>query len=254
MTAPSILKVPSCAIKKYIVNELGHPHVSIELSDDQLNDIIRVAGDFVASYFRNEEKLAFFYTQPLVSSYPLPEDAWIVNEVLWDPFSPLLDSTFNLDYQLLNSGIFGQFHTQILDVHLVRSYQKIASKILSRTGRWEITGEVEGNKADDSLDASSQRIRMYPTPKGAFPVMIKYCPSINSFRRPDSRYMCYKLMVAEAKIRVGHARRKVASFPGPDGAAINLDGDAMLKEGIEERDKIMEEILHYTAPIPPMIF
>lgn len=254
MAEPSILKVPSCAIKKYILHKLGYPQVSIELSDDQLNDIIRVAGDFISSYFRNEEKLAFFYTKPLIPTYPLPQDAWMVSEVMWDPFSPLLDTTFNLDYQLLNSGIFGQFNTQILDIHLMRSYQKIASKILSRTGRWEVIGEVEGNKSDDTLEAADQKIRLYPTPKGAFPVMVKYCPTINSFRRPESRMICYNFLVAEAKISLGHARRKVASFPGPDGAAINLDGDAMLKEGIEDRNKIMEEILHYTSPIPPMIF
>ena len=94
---PSILKVRSEPMKKYVLSKLGYPHVMVELAEDQWETIYRVAGDFIAGYFPREQRLAVFYTNPLQSTYPLPADAYWVQQVQWDPVTTRIDDVFGAE-------------------------------------------------------------------------------------------------------------------------------------------------------------
>lgn len=95
--APVVLKLDrSDPIKLYVLHQLGHPHVKVELSDDQLESAIRTTCDFITGYFPREQRLASFYTTPLQSTYPLPSDAYWVVEVQWDPFAASIDDLFGM--------------------------------------------------------------------------------------------------------------------------------------------------------------
>ena len=80
-----VLKLDSNPIKAEVLSHFGHPTVRVELDDPSLEHILRTAGDFMAGYFPFEEQIAVFYTQPLVTEYPLPEDAYWIKQVKWDP-------------------------------------------------------------------------------------------------------------------------------------------------------------------------
>ena len=69
---PAVLKVNPEPMKKYVLSKLGHPVVEVEITEDQWNSILTVAGDFIAGYFPREQKIALFYTEPLKSTYPMP--------------------------------------------------------------------------------------------------------------------------------------------------------------------------------------
>lgn len=84
-------------MKKYVLSKLGYPQVAVELSEDQLESIYRVAGDFIAGYFPREQKLALFWTSPLKSTYPLPKDAYWVQQVSWDPVTSRIDDVFGAE-------------------------------------------------------------------------------------------------------------------------------------------------------------
>lgn len=94
---PSILKLRSEPMKKYVLSKLGHPITEVEIAEDQFETIWRVAGDFIASYFPREQKLATFWTTPLQSTYPLPEDAYWVQSVNWDPITTRIDDVFGAE-------------------------------------------------------------------------------------------------------------------------------------------------------------
>lgn len=94
---PSILKVRSEPMKKYVLSKLGYPQVAVELSEDQFESIYRVAGDFIAGYFPREQKLALFWTSPLKSTYPLPKDAYWIQQVSWDPVTSRIDDVFGAE-------------------------------------------------------------------------------------------------------------------------------------------------------------
>lgn len=250
LDGPSILRVPSEPIKKYILSKFGHPHVRVELTEEQLEDAIKVAGDFIATYFPREQKIATFYSTPLQSTYPLPHDAWSVEEVSWDPYVSNVGDIFGAGYYLLNYGNMNTATTLPLDYFLMQSFRKFSSKILGSEGRWEIIGEVEGNSRGDGLEASVQKIRLIPTPKASFPVVVVYLPVINNFRTPSARKLALDYIEAEAKVMLGMARRKMAGVPTPDGGTITYDGESLVQEGETRKAELIEEAKLFGEPLP----
>lgn len=98
--SPVVLKVKSDPMKAWCLNQLGHPAVSVEITEPQLENAIRVTGDFIAGYFPLEQRLAVFYTQPLKPTYPLPEGAYWIQEVWWDPVTTRIDDVFGAEAYL----------------------------------------------------------------------------------------------------------------------------------------------------------
>lgn len=94
---PYILKVDSDPMKKYVLSKLGYPSVEVEVTEDQWETVLRTTGNFIAHYFSKEQKLGVFYTTPLVASYDLPEDAYWVQEVNWDPVTTMIDQIFSAE-------------------------------------------------------------------------------------------------------------------------------------------------------------
>lgn len=246
---PSILKTNSGPLKQYILHKLGSPNINVELTDGQLEDIIRVAGDWIAMYFPREQRIATFYTKPLQSTYPMPSDAYWIESVEWDPFVGNFNDIFGVSQYILNSGNFFNPGSMVLDYHMMQHYRRHTAKILGAEGRWEVMGEVDAQVNGDQLSAEFQKIRLIPTPKASFPVVVVYMPVVNSFRSPQARKIAYDYMEAEARIALGMARRKIQGVPTPDGGSLTLDGEALVREGEELKEKIMSQALMLGEPL-----
>src|SRR5262245_31076306 len=121
---PSILKVRTEPLKKYVLSKLGHPNNDVELSEDQFETVFRIAGDFIAGYFPREQKLGLFWTSPLKSTYPLPQDAYWVQAVSWDPVTTRIDDVFGAESFLFNIGNISGVQNMLLDYHLLQAYRK----------------------------------------------------------------------------------------------------------------------------------
>jgi len=180
----------------------------------------------------------------------MPDDAWWIEEVNWDPGIARADDIFGANYYLMNYGNFAGPNSLVLDYHMLQSYRKHSAKILGAEGRWEVMGEVEGPVTDDQLDAKFQRIRLIPTPKAAFPVVVVYLPCINHFRSPQARKLTYDYVEAEARIALGMARRKIQGVPTPDGGTLTYDGESLVKEGEELKEKVLEQAMLQGEPLP----
>jgi len=142
----------------------------------------------------------------------------------------------------LNIGNISGIQNILTDYHLLQSYRRFSQKVLGTEGHWDVIGEVDGGPGE-------QLIRLYPTPKGAFPVVVMYYPVVNHFRSPQARMIAYDMLLAEAKIMVGHVRRKIAGIPLPDGGSLGLDGEALISEGPEERNGIIEKAIYLGEPL-----
>jgi len=101
---PVVLRLPSNPIKKYVLTKLGHPVVDCELTEDQFETVFKTAGDFIAGYFPREQRLAWFQTTPLVSTYPMPRDAYWVQDVQWDPMTTNVHDIFGAEAYLFCVG------------------------------------------------------------------------------------------------------------------------------------------------------
>lgn len=246
---PSIMKLRSEPMKKYVLTKLGYGVVDVEITEDQWETIWRVAGDFIASYFPREQKLSLFWTTPLQSTYPLPEDAYWIQQVNWDPITTRIDDVFGAESFLFNIGNISGIQNILTDYHLLQAYRKFSQKILGTEGHWEVINEGNSTVDGDSLSSKDQLIRLYPTPKGAFPVVVLYVPVVNHFRSPQARQICYDMMLAEAKTVVGMARRKISGMPTPDGGSISYDGSDLVQEGNKEKEEIINRALNLGEPM-----
>lgn len=231
---PLVLKVDSNPIKGEVLRRLGYPSVNIELEESQIETLLRTAGDFISQYFALEERYAYFYTQPLVTEYPIPADAYWIREVAWDPVMNRIQDIFGAEMFLFNIGNITGIQNLLTDYHLLQAYRKFSQRILSTEGSWEVTGD--------------NKIKLKPTPKGSFPVVVRYIPSVTNFQQPSHKEVLIRFITAEAKIIVGLTRRK-ASIPSPDGGSLNLDGDALVTEGREERDAAIEYAISLGEPM-----
>jgi len=119
---------------------------------------------------------------------------------------------------------------QILtDYHLLQSYRRFSQRLLGNEGHWEVLGD--------------NKIRLYPTPKGSFPVVMLYIPAITTWRTPANKLLAMDMLLAETMIMLGAVRGKFSGLPSPDGGSLTLDGTEMKQKGYELRDKIMADAL-----------
>lgn len=239
---PVILKVDSDPIKAYVFAQLGYGSVNVELSDAQLEICLRVTGDWIAGYFPREQRFAVFNTEPLRSTYPLPSDAYWVQEVSWDPVTTRLDNVFGAEAYLFNIGQVSGIQQLLTDYHLLQAYRKFSRKLLATEGHWEVVNEVNG-------DTTEQLIRLYPTPKGVFPVVVVYYPVVTQFRSAQAKLLCYEMLLAEAKVMLGSARRKISGMPSPDGGRIEWDGEALMQEGLKAKEEITQKAINLGEPL-----
>ena len=241
---PVVLKLNPDPIKAYCLAKLGHPGVDVEVTEAQFEIAFRSACDFIAGYFPREQRLKVFYTQPLQPTYPMPEDAYWIQEVKWDPVSTRIDDVFGAESFLFNIGNISGVQNILTDYHLLQAYRKFSQKILGTEGHWEVINETSGGGPGDQL------IRLYPMPKGAFPVVVLYYPVVTAFRSPQARMLTNEMLLAETKIMVGAARRKITGIPMPDGGSLALDGEALATEGKEEKEALIEKAVHLGEPLP----
>jgi hypothetical protein len=230
-------------LKKWLNAKLGGGVVGVELTEDMIEIAMKSALDFIAGYFPREQRLAAFYTQPMQNTYPMPRDAYWVENVSWDPALANLFDIFNAETFLFNAGYLAGVNGMILDYYLLQAYQKFSRRILSVEGRWEVINEGGPDGPGDQL------IRLYPTPRGAFPVLVLYYPYVTYFRSPQAKLIAYDTMLAECKEMLGMVRRKVANMPSPSGGSIGLDGDQLIQEAQAMKDKLVERAIQHGEPM-----
>jgi len=233
---PLVLKVDSNPLKNYALTMLGHPVVLVELMDEQFETIIRVVGDFISRYFPLEEKYAFFYTSPLQAEYQLPNDAYWIRDINWDPSTTRIDDIFGAESFLFNIGNISGIQNMLTDYHMLQAYRKFSQRILGTEGQWEFS-------------VATNTIRLFPVPKGSFPVVVRYIPNVDEFKSPQARMICYEAILAQAKIALGYARRKISGMPAPGGATIQYDGDQLVSEGKQEWDDIVKKAIDHGEPL-----
>ena len=128
-----------------------------------------------------------------------------------------------------NIGNISGIQNILTDYTLLQQYRRFSQRILGNEGHWEVLGD--------------NKIRLYPTPKGSFPVVMLYIPAITTWRTPANRLLAMDMMLAETMIMLGNTRGKFAGIPSPDGGSLTLDGNDLRTKGYELRDKVMQDAL-----------
>lgn len=237
---PVVYKGDSNPLKFHALSKLGHPNVQVEISESQLEQNLRSTMDWLVRYFPLESKFAYFYCQPLEASYDIPEDAYCIRNVFWNPIMTQINDIFGAESYLFNVGNISGIQNILTDYFAIQSYRKVSSRVLGTEGTW-------------SFDYSTKQIRLMPIPRGAFPVVVEYLPIVTDFNSPQAREAAFRFYLTCVKNDVGMARRKLSGLPGPDGGTIQNDGDKLVSESATELKELEAWTINQGEPVPIIV-
>jgi len=144
------------------------------------------------------------------------------------------------NYIVGNIGNITGIQNILTDFHLLQAYRKFSQKVLGTEGQWEVLGD--------------NKIRLYPTPRGTFGVVVKYMPIVTQYRTPEARLMAHDAMLAQAKIAIGNSRSKFSGIPSPDGGSLTLNGADLVQQGEAEWAALAERANLLGEPLPIILW
>lgn len=222
-------------IKDYVMAQLGHPVVRVELTPFQIKTCIDEAItklDYHAPQWAMQ--YAVFDASAGVSLYELP--AFIANNLNYVVYQKdLLAFQFSkgsLEFDFFlgfwqNNRFFQNMN--VGDYLLVQQYMEMIRKVLSRDGGFDIV--------------NGKYLQLYPEPFSTpTPVILEYRALDSNTILPAFRNWVQKYALACAKHVLGRIRGKFQSIPGP-GKGASLDGKDLISEATKEKELLMKELL-----------
>lgn len=223
-------------LKDYILARLGHPVVRVELTPYQLKTCIDEA---VGTMYNHaplfSTQFVTFNTTAGVSTYEIPP--YILNNLEYVVYKKTLLSiqqsagTLEFDFFIKyfqDNYLFQNFG--VGDFYLLQQNLEMTRKILGQEGAFSV------------LD--NNFLHITPKPVNSNQVVIIIYRGLNSNTlHPAYRNWIQQYALACAKGTLGQIRGKYQTVPSPGGGA-RLNGDLLVKESKEEKDKLLERLLN----------
>ena len=238
-------------IKDYVLTMLGAPVLPLELDDQQVENAIDFALQVLEDYAPTEYFQYYtFYTTPGQSVYKMPPDIGFVRQVSYKATADYAFSASDLGgvipLEYMGAGAYGSIAGGInpqqpvwgkmADWVLYKQYEDMYNRISGQEGGWEYL-------------AGYNHIKLYPIPYRTYRVGVHYLQ-----RRPDFRMVTQAMQegaLAFAKIILGRIRSRIANPPGPNGG-IQLDGQTILAEGLQEKKDWEERLINRFGDVLPI--
>ena len=223
------------SIYDYVLAQLGHPIVSVELTPFQLKTCIDEAVsklDYHAPQWANQ--FAVFDGSAGINLYELP--AFMINNLSYVGYKKDIlglnytpgSLAFDVTLAFFNTNRFFQ-GGGLGDFFLTQQYLEIMRRVLSNEGAWSVIN----NKYD----------QLYPAPtETPIPVIVEYRALDSNTIHHAYRNWVQRYALACAKGILGRIRGKYRTLPGPGGGA-QLDGGVLVQEGAQEKKDLMEELM-----------
>jgi len=229
--------------KKWILFQLGHPVVKVEITNNHLDIAIDEAVRRFSQWAPAADKLLIFDAIGGESVYDLTyyiPDYISVRDVIYHPsVTDMLLTNFiggvTTDFSFGSNQIsyFHGTYSSMIDFTLWNMYNEQYLRTIGREGMWQI---IEHN------------LILSPAPSVGVKVGIIYNTFLidEDIRRDE---WIKEWALTEVKMALGRIRSKYVSLPGPRGQDITMDGTALIQEAREDREKLLERINEYREPI-----
>jgi len=213
-------------LKLEIMYDLGYPVVKVEVIEDWIDSAIDRAFAEFSRWTPQSEEWTTFQTQVGVSRYQVPDDYLFIRNVV---YTPRLNSSYILQSWSGNWGVWYDWIRTIslTDYVITEMYLEMSDRTLGLLGSWEFHHPF---------------LYIYPTPKEVVPVFVKYTRYVDESAddvRQEGWVRDYALAIV--KIRLGRARSKYQSLPGPRGD-VSMDGETLIQEGHEALSRLVDEL------------
>lgn len=229
-------------IKDQVLLRLGAPVLDIELDEQQLDAAVDLALQVIEDYAPREYfQYYVFNTTPGQSVYEMPPDIGFIRHVYYRntpmyTFSAAdLGGVIPLEY--MGSGAYGSIAGGINPQQpvwgkagewtLFKQYESLYTRLSSQQGGWEWI-------------AGYRNIKLYPIPMRSYYVIVHYMQKKFDFKEVTQSMGDGALIFA--KEMLGRIRSKIKNPPGPNGG-ISLDGDNLLQEAREDKQRWQEELI-----------
>lgn len=238
-------------IADYVLLSLGAPRLKVELDKQQLSLCVDEALRRFEEYAPSSAfEYYYFQTTPGVSRYEMPCDVGLVRGVYWntneacnraDAMGGAFPIRFGDGMGADTYGFFSGFTPQapvwgrMGEWTVMKSYQEMYSRMTSSEGSWTWGPE--------------NVIILFPNPAISSWVIVHYLQRMREWDEVFSWMQDYAL--AHAKEILGRVRSKFSTLPGPGGGA-SLDGQQLLSEAKDEKEKLRED-LYATYAVDHMV-
>ena len=222
-------------LKDFILARLGHPVVRVELTPYQIKTCI---DESVGTMYNHaplfSQQFATFDASAGYSTYKIP--SYILNTLEYVVYKKTLlsiqQSAGTLEFDFFIKYFQDNFLFQnfgVGDFYLLQQNLEMTRKILGQEGSFSV------------LD--NQYLQIEPRPVGNYQTVILIYRGLNSDTlHPAYRNWIQLYALACAKSILGQIRGKYATVPSPGGGA-KLNGDALVKEGTEEKKLLLQRLL-----------
>jgi hypothetical protein len=222
-------------IHDYVLAQLGHPVVSVEVTPFQVKTCIDEAIsklDYYAPQWANQ--FAVFDASAGCNEYQIP--AFICNNISYVGYKK---DMFGMNYtpgslgydmalSFFNNNRFFQGGGGLGDFFLTQQYMEIMRRVLSQEGSWSIV--------------NNEFLMLHPGPTATpTPVIIEYRALDSNTLHHAYRNWIQRYALAATKGVLGRIRGKYRRLPGPGGGA-ELDGGVLVSESAQEKKELMEEL------------
>lgn len=232
-------------IRDYIHHMLGAPTVELEFDEQNvdfcIDQALMVVEDYAPNQFYQFHK---FITTPGKSVYTMPPDVGFIREVSYKETGNFAFSASDLDgaipveyfypggsYASIQGGMIDPVQPiwgRMGEWALYKGYENMYSRLSSSLGGWEFNG-------------NSSTIKLYPIPHTATKVIVRHIQKNKDWNQVSQAMQ--EGALSYAKEILGRVRSKFATLPGP-GGGIQLDGQQLLQEAKEEREKWKEDLIY----------
>lgn len=223
------------SVNDYILAQLGHPIVSVELTPFQIKTCIDESIsklDYHAPQWSTQ--YAVFDASAGENNYELPQ--FMINNLTYVGYKKDIlglnytpgSLAFDMTLAFFNTNRFFQ-GGGIGDFFLTQQYLKILRKVLSNEGGWNIV--------------NNKSVQLYPAPtETPTPVIVEYRALDSNTIHHAYRIWIQKYALACTKGILGRIRGKYQVLPGPGGGA-RMDGESLIRESSEDKKALVEELL-----------
>lgn len=222
-------------IKDFILARLGHPIVRVELTPYQMKTCI---DESVGTMYNHaplfSTQIATFVTTIGKTLYEIP--SYILNNLEYVVYKKTLLSiqsqagTLEFDFFIKyfqDNHLFQNF--SVGDFYLLQQNLEMTRKILGQEGSFDVI--------------DNRYLQISPKPVSANQVAILVYRSLNSDTlHPAYRNWIQLYALACSKGILGQIRGKYQTVPSPGGGA-KLNGDALIKESMEEKEKLLQRLM-----------
>lgn len=240
-------------IKDYCLHMLGAPVVKLELDMQNLDFAVDQAMKVFEDYAGREYFSYYvFDTIPGKSVYEMPAEVGIIRNVFYKEVGNYafnasdLGGAIPIEY-FYPGGAYNSIQGGLIDPiqpiwgrmgewTLYKQYENMYSRVSSALGGWEFIGGLG-------------HIKLYPVPYRIQKVMVHYLQ-----RNKDWAEVTQAIQegaLTYAKEILGRIRSKYQNVPGAGGSVV-MDGQQLLQEAREDRQKWFEDLIYKFGDILPI--